>query len=251
MLKIEEYSYENDLKKINLSIEPGEITGIIGKAGSGKSALLHGALGLGKKGSPMINGKKIKRMSSKNKNLLVSSIPSGQIENLSDTVYFYLLLSRMPYKKFFKPFSDLDHQITEKYIEALGLEKYETMELGTLSASVLRMVLLAWCFIREAPLLIFENPDLLLNPDQKFKLFETINRYTMNGDRSVLMTSNDINTVSQCADRIIILEDGLIAEEGPPEILTKDIIEKYFNCSVLVSRNIYNGRPEVHLFPPS
>jgi len=45
------------------------------------------------------------------------------------------------------------------------------------------------------------------------------------------------------------MEGGGIAEDLAPEALDADIIKRYFKTEVLVSRNIYNGRPEVHFFP--
>ena len=64
-----------------------------------------------------------------------------------------------------------------------------------------------------------------------------------------LFASGDLSFAAQTADRILVMEDGAVVEDIAPESLDADIIRRYFKTEVLVSRNIYNGRPEVHFFP--
>ena len=61
--------------------------------------------------------------------------------------------------------------------------------------------------------------------------------------------SHDLNFLSQTVDRIIIMENGKIVQDGTHELINAEMVKKYFGCEVMESRNIYNGRVELHLFP--
>jgi len=71
----------------------------------------------------------------------------------------------------------------------------------------------------------------------------------MDGKRSVITASHDINFIAEIADRILILENGQIAEDIHPDKLNSKILKKYLSTETIISKNIYNGRPLVHLFP--
>jgi len=65
----------------------------------------------------------------------------------------------------------------------------------------------------------------------------------------VLLASGDINFIAQTADRVLVMDAGILAEDIAPERIDVELIRRYFKIEVLVSRNIYNGRPELHVFP--
>ncbi len=239
------------LSDVNIDINDGEILGIIGMGGSGKSILLRILSGLlkGYDGNIRISGLPMEGFSTgefqKNISHLISTTP----DNPDDTVYNFSLLSRIPHKSIFRPFSEYDLQIADDYMEMFGINGIRATQLGELSDSLLKKVQLAHTFIRESPLMILDNPSASLDLSSLKTLRNSIIKYTLNGDKSIIMGSSDINFILQISDRVVIMNDGKIAEEGLPLIVDADMVKKYFGVEVLISRNIYNGRPEVHLFP--
>lgn len=241
------------IRDVTFTIDDGEIVGIIGVAGSGKSVLLRIISGLlkGNEGGVVINGVNIAGFSRHDMQKIVSYFTDREPENSDDTVYNFSLLSRTPYKNIFRPFSEYDLQVTDEYMENFSLAGHKEVILGQLSESMLKKVMLAHAFIREAPLLVLDNPTGNIDISSLAMLRKCLMKYVMNGERSVLMASNDLNFVLQTADRIIVLDGGSLVHQGPPDIVSADMIKKFFQTDVLISRNVYNGRPEVHLFPES
>lgn len=111
------------------------------------------------------------------------------------------------------------------------------------------MARLAHVFCREAKHLVLDDPAAGLDIASMKLLQRAIARYTVEGDRIVVFTSNDLNFAAQTADRILVLDEGMLVESGTPQMIDADLVRKYFRTDVTVSRNIYNGKPEVHFFP--
>ncbi|HNW28632.1 MAG TPA: ABC transporter ATP-binding protein [Spirochaetota bacterium] len=238
------------LKDISLTMNDGEIVGLIGKSGSGKTLLLKSIAGrIRSYGGTVTIQDTAAQGNRRGKLMSVSYYGSALPQNPEESLYNFLLLARVAYKKPFRPFSDYDRQVTEEYLSALDLGRYCDARISTLPDGIFRLAMLAHTLIGERHAVIFDNPtnDLDILSVRLFR--NVLARYVMNGSRVAVVSSNDLNFISQTADRIVILKDGCIVETGTADIMTADTIKRHFGIDVLISRNIYNGKPEIHLFP--
>jgi len=157
------YTVKNPvLKGITLDFNEGEITGIIGRSGSGKSVFLN-LLSLDNKvqtqtsGSIYLKGKPAISFKPKEAARLIARsniIP----ENMDETVDNFLLMSRIPHKKLFSPFSEYDLRLTDSFIERFELSPFRKYSLNSLTAGFFKRTLLAFSFIREANVILLDNP---------------------------------------------------------------------------------------------
>jgi len=240
------------LKGVSFTVEEGEILGLIGPSGSGKSILLKLLAGsiLNHEGTISYNGIPLKEYQKEKKHVKISYSNTALPENIDDSVINFLHLARIPHKKFFKNFSDYDTQIVENWLDQFGLTAGKDSALRTLSDSALRRSVLANAFIYEALVMILDDPSAYLDIESIARLYRAVRRYVINGERMVVLGGNDINLALQVSDRIILLNgSGSIAAHCSPESVTGKMLGDIFNTEVLLSRNIYNGRPEIHIFP--
>ena len=182
-------------------------------------------------------------------NQLLSYSFEERPHNSDDTVFDFLLQSRIPYKKFLNPFSEYDIQITEECLHQFNLNTYKNNKILSLPGAILKRCHLAYCFIREAKVTILDNPTSDLDFHSIFTLQRYMSKYVMDGNKIIIIASNDLNFVIQTSDRIIILKDGEIALEGTHNMIDGETIKKYFNIDIIYSKNIYNGKPVINLFP--
>lgn len=159
------------------------------------------------------------------------------------------MLARIPYKKRFSPFSEYDVQVAEKYIKLFGLEDYTEARLIELPGAIFKRALIAFSFIMETKAVLIDNPTSDMDIPSIKMLQRAIARYVIDGGNTVIIASNDLNFVSQTADRIVVIEDGSVALDGDPSIIDPDMVKRYFGVDVFISKNVYNGRPNVNLFP--
>jgi ABC-type cobalamin/Fe3+-siderophores transport system ATPase subunit len=241
------------LNNINISFNDGEIIAITGRSGSGKSMLLKAIAGAarGFSGSIGIDGKDAKSLSKNDLLKSVNPVFCAPPENMEETLERFLMLARMQYKKLFSPFSEYDIQTTDQYISLFGLDGFRASQMANLSGCVYKRAMLAFSFIMKTKTLLIDNPSSDLDIASVEMLQKAAARFVIDGSRALIMASNDLNFVSQTADRIIVLENGSVAIDGDPLIIEPDMIKKHFGADVFVSKNVYNGRPNVNLFPES
>ncbi len=255
MIKIKSLSYtvnnSDILKDINISFQKGEIAGIIGGSGSGKTTLLKAIAGRLKSfsGEILINNVSIKAIPSREKEKHISAFlnnPSGDI--IDDTVFNFLLQARKPFKKILSPFSEFDIQITEEYLKIFDLTSYKGRKVLSLSEGIIKKILLAFYFIKEAGILIMDNPTSTIDINSSFSLQKAMAKFVIHGNKTIIIASNDLNFIFQNTDRVLIMKEGKIEEEIEPGNINPELINKYLNADVLITRNIYNGKPNIHQF---
>ncbi len=207
------------LNKINISIRCGQRVGICGPTGGGKSTIasLIARFYDPTHGRVLIDGKNIKEFR-------LDSLRNQIGFVLQDTVLFYgSVRENIAYGR---PEATLD-----EIIEAAKLSNahefiskmphgYETLvgERGvTLSGGQRQRIGIARAVVRNSPILILDEPTASLDTESEKIVMEALENL-MEG-RTVITIAHRLSTI-QDADKIVVLHDGLVVEEGTHEELT-------------------------------
>ena len=245
------YNGSDIIKGINTRFNDGEIIGIIGQSGSGKTILLKLLSGKIKdfKGEILIDRRPILSFSRKELHKNISYSCNIIPENTEETLQNFLLLSRIPHKKFLNPLSDYDIQIVEENINMFELEQYRNNILSSLPDSILKKAILAFFFSRKAEIFLMDNPTSDLDISAMTILHKAIYRYVLDGKSIIILALNDLNFILQTSDRVLLLNNGELVMDVHPTGIDVDIIREHFGIEVFLSKNIYNGRPNIHFVP--
>ena len=254
MVKIENLTYSvNDkvlLNDLSLTINNNEIIAITGAAGSGKSTLVDILRFKIKKfqGNIKINDHNIKDIDKKTFNKLIAySSFRYDLINQEALIKDWILSGRIHHKKRLNPFSEADKEIAYKVMKQFGLAEFEKTKIKNISESSSRMAYIAKAFAARSDILLLENPEIGLNLNQRVLLGKNIKKYTTLRDNIIILASADLNFIAAVCDKIIVLSDNSIAEEGSHRIITDEFIKKYFKVEAVVTKNIYTGLPEVQI----
>lgn len=209
------YTYPGEstpaLENINLTIKHGQRVALVGRTGAGKSTLVNLLLGFIKPSSGKITfGTKIQNSEFKLQNY-ISWVPQRPYI-FHDTLAANIRLGKA---------DATDAEVTaaaraarlHDFVETLP-EKYETVvgEGGArLSSGQAQRLALARAFLKDAPLLILDEPTSSLDPETE-ALLEESTRQLMEG-RAVLVIAHRLNTIFQ-SDHIVVLDQGRIVEQG-------------------------------------
>ncbi|MEK4487234.1 ABC transporter ATP-binding protein [Psychrobacillus sp. FSL H8-0484] len=206
------------LKGISLSLEPGNHIGIVGTSGGGKSTLVQILLGLyePESGSVLIDGK---NLFSFNRNSFRQQVGVVSQETflLNSTLRNNLLYG--------KPNATMEE--LEQAVEAAGLkeliesleDRYETVvgERGLkLSGGQRQRVALARAILRQPPVLIFDEATSSLDGETEEKVQEALEQLIPG--RTTITIAHRLVTVRN-ADKILLLDQGVVAEQGTHEEL--------------------------------
>jgi len=237
------------LNNISFTLDNGEILGITGPSGSGKSSLLKVISGKlsATSGIIEINGKEIMQINKHNQSRLISCLFSSQEYNPEATVYDEILKGRIHLKKFLNPFSDIDRNSTYSLIDETGLAEKSYSRLKRASESIIKLTLLARTINSGSENIILDSPEHGLDPLQRLTIIRLLKKYTAKGDKSVLLASCELDFIIKVCDRIIILNEGCISDSGGNDIITEELMKKTFGIDTIIVKNIITGLPEIHI----
>ncbi|MDR7077182.1 ABC-type multidrug transport system fused ATPase/permease subunit [Neobacillus niacini] len=206
------------LKGVSLSLEQGNHIGIVGTSGGGKSTLIQILLGLyePEKGSVLIDGK---NLFSYNRNSFRRQVGVVSQET-------FLLNSTLRNNLLYGKPNATDEEL-EQAVEAAGLkeliesleDKYETVvgERGLkLSGGQRQRVALARAILRQPPVLIFDEATSSLDGETEEKVQESLEQLIPG--RTTITIAHRLITVRN-ADKILLLDQGMVAEQGTHEEL--------------------------------
>lgn len=114
-------------------------------------------------------------------------------------------------------------QQIENLLKFFGIWEMRNRRTGTLSAGQITRVMLAKAFICNPEIVLLDEPTASLDPDIAYEVRQFI--LTQRNERgvSVLITSHNMNEVTELCDRVLVLKNGSIIADNTPELLAKSI----------------------------
>ena len=207
------------LDNFSLSIEEGEIFGLLGPNGSGKSTTINCMLSLltYDKGEVRLFGEKMspERADIKSRIGLVSQNVAVFNElNVYDNVDFFCGLYIKDKKK--------RKQYVEEAIQFVDLSDYRKFYPKKLSGGLLRRLNIACGIAHKPELIIFDEPTVAVDPQTRNKILENIVELNKNG-ATIIYTSHYMEEVEEICTRILIMDKGQEIRQGTNEELKKSI----------------------------
>ncbi|MFD1360987.1 ABC transporter ATP-binding protein [Lentibacillus salinarum] len=212
------YTHKNVLHGISFDVFPGEIVGLIGLNGAGKSTTIKHIIGLmqAKKGTVAVNGKTFQENPDTYRNQM-AYIPEMPILYDELTLYEHLRLTAMAY--------DIPEDVFEKrlppLLEAFRMEKRLKWFPTHFSKGMRQKVMIMCAFLIEPPLYIVDEPFVGLDPLGIKSYLQRMDGMKAAGS-GVLMSTHILATAERNCDRFVILHDGHIRAIGTLEELRSD-----------------------------
>ena len=232
------------LREISLEIHTGEHVALVGSSGAGKSTIAALLLGFIRPTSGMIviNDDPLSRIPMESWRDLVAWVPQDPYL-FHETIAANLRLAR-PDASEEHLFASIKAAHLDQFVQSLP-HGYETMvgeEGARLSSGQAQRIALARAFLKNAPILILDEPTSSLDPGQEELVEKAI--HTLMEGRTVITIAHRLNTVFQ-ADRIFVLEQGSLVETGTH----RDLMEQGGIYSQLVGASLqtmdFNARSQV------
>ena len=223
---------EPTLKNIDLEIMAGEKILIAGPSGSGKSTLakcLNGLIPNEDKGeisgSCIVSGHDITKTSLFDLSFTTSTIlqdSDSQFIGLTvaEDIAFALENDAVEHQKM--------HQIVQKWAKELNLEDLLAHSPQARSGGQKQRVALAGVLVNGSPILLFDEPLANLDPASGYQTMQLIDTLQQKTKATVIIVEHRIEEVLTCPlDRIVVLDDGQIIADTPPDaLLRQDILQQ-------------------------
>lgn len=203
------------LKALDLDVRRGEIFGLLGPNGSGKTTTIKLILGLlfPTNGEALVFGRPA---SDVEKNARIGYLPEEsylyRFLNAEETLDFYARLFRLP--------RAVRRQRVYDLIEQVGLQRAKRRQLREYSKGMTRRIGLAQALINDPELLLLDEPTTGLDPIGIREMKDLILHLREQG-KTILMCSHRLDDVQDVCDRIAILHQGELKELGRVDSLLK------------------------------
>lgn len=207
---------------VNLTIQNGEIFGVIGYSGAGKSTLVRIINQLEKQtsGEVVIDGEDISQLSPQA--LRQKRMKIGMIFQ-----HFNLLWSRTVKRNIELPLeiAGIDKEIREKktkeLIELVGLQGRENAYPSELSGGQKQRVGIARALANDPTILLCDEATSALDPDTTEQILDLLKKINKQLGITIVMITHQMEVVQKVCHRIAVMSDGQVVEEGH----VKDIFE--------------------------
>ena len=205
------YGDQELLKDINLKINPGDFTLLLGENGSGKSTLLKCILGLlPYQGSLKVFGQEVNKKTDFSN---VSYVPQqGGETNLSfpvNVLEFVLLGLYWSFNCFHQPRKE-DIQQAQQLLKSLGLSPYLNQPVQTLSGGQKQRVFIAQALVKDPDFLILDEPTVGVDTKHLTSFKDLLKDLKSKGNLSILMVTHDPSFQDLESSSVYRLEKGVL-----------------------------------------
>lgn len=214
MLRVRTIAYDGRvaLRDVSLDVAPGEIVGIAGHVGAGKSTLALAAAGLlGRSVPATIDGTIAHPLGGRPPAAFVFANPSTQLTELGETVEEEVAVG--PENQALDP-PTIRRRVDDALARASAMALAQRIP-RELSGGELQRVALASALALDAPLLVLDEPTAQLDPEAAAQFANAV-RALRDGGATVLIVEQNLELLASLADRVLVLADGAVLAAGAP-----------------------------------
>ncbi len=235
-------------RNLSLSLEEGEILGLIGPNSSGKTTLLKLMDGLlhPQQGTVLLEGVDLKKCSRSRVAARIAVVPQEMDVPFSFTVGEIVLMGRAIYLGRFGWEKKKDWDIAREGMALTNVLELENRPFPELSQGEKQRVLIARALAQEPKVVLLDEPTSHLDLNHQVEINELIRHLNTEKNLTVLNISHDLNLAAEYSHRMVLLNRGSIYASGTPsEVITEENIQRVYETTVMVEKNPISGAPRV------
>jgi ABC-type multidrug transport system ATPase subunit len=217
------------LRDITFSVKRGERVCLFGPNGAGKSTIMKALMGLvnPSKGSILINGIDARKNPVEIKKIigyLPSELTFFPDISCKDSLFHLALLRGLTRNEAKKEVNEL--------LELVGLAKWWDLPPKLMSSGMRQRFSLALSIVGDPEIILFDEPIAFIDVQGKMKIYQLVHDYVNKSEKTVIMSTHNIQDALIMSDRLIVIDKGQIILDGP---ITKVINEKCRLMEIILS----------------
>ena len=194
-------------KNINLTLSAGNLIGLMGDNGIGKSTFLKTITGnlAPLSGEIALNSKIISNYSAQQLAQLLSIVITEKVGGFNLTVWDVVASGRTPYISIFGKLTAEDEGIVNSSLQQLNLEPLKDKLIDALSDGQRQKVMIAKSLAQQTPIIVLDEPTAFLDYTSKHLLFDTLKKLCVEQNKIIIVCSHDIDLMKQYITKSITM----------------------------------------------
>ena len=238
------------LQDCSLGVSEGEILGVIGANGSGKTSLLKLMAGLlsPQEGRISLYVHDVATLPSQEMARLVALVPQESHVLFPFTVGELVLMGRFVHQQGWGWESREDLRIARQAMRIMEVEHLARRTFQALSGGERHRTVIARALAQHTPILLLDEPTAFLDLKHQIDIYGILKELNRERRVTVVVVSHDLNLASQHCDRLLLLHEGRPYRTGPPkDVLTVEHLRVTYGCDVLIDCHPTAGTPRITL----
>lgn len=213
------YGTVEAVKDISLTVEPGEIFGLLGPNGAGKTTTIRCLCTLTTPDSGKVEVSGISvieqpKLARQRLGYVAQEVALDKVLTGLELLQLQAALYHLPKATAKKRIDDI--------IEVLGLKEYADKKTGSYSGGIRRRIDLAAGLLHQPDVLVLDEPTVGLDIESRFVVWDLLRKLREAGT-TVLITSHYLEEIDALANRVAIIDKGVVIAEGTPSQLKDNV----------------------------
>lgn len=221
---------------INIELQKGDLIGLVGANGIGKSTLLRTLTKVQKplSGDIIINDTSLTQFKPNDLAKALSLVLTEQIVSKNLSVFELVALGRQPYTNWVGKLSDNDLLIVNQALKQTNIEELKLKKCFELSDGQLQKVMIARALSQDTDLIILDEPTTHLDMYHKAYVLKLLQKLVKGTNKTILFSSHEIDLAIQLCDKLIVMTEGKIVIDSPRNLIDKGAFNTLFPKDLIV-----------------
>jgi iron complex transport system ATP-binding protein len=224
---------------INIELKKGELVGLIGANGIGKSTLLRTLTNVQPKlnGNITINNRLLEDYSNIDLAKVLSLVLTESLVSKNLTVFELVALGRQPYTNWVGNLSVSDISMVNKALEQTNLSDLKNKKCFELSDGQLQKAMISRALAQDTDLIILDEPTTHLDMYHKAYVLKLLQNLAKETNKTILFSSHEIDLSIQLCDRLIVMTKDTVVSDTPCNLILKGTFDSLFPKDLIVFDN--------------
>ncbi|TJY34122.1 ABC transporter ATP-binding protein [Pontimicrobium aquaticum] len=215
---------------INIELHSGELIGLVGANGIGKSTLLRTLTNVQSPldGSIHINEKPLETYSNIELAKALSLVLTESVMSKNLSVFELIALGRQPYTNWVGNLTEADINIINTALNETNLSDIKHKKCYELSDGQLQKVMIARALAQDTKLIILDEPTTHLDMYHKAYILRLLQKLAKDTNKTILFSSHEIDLAIQLCDKLIVMSEDIVVSDTPKKLIERGTFDSLF-----------------------
>ncbi|SFN76124.1 iron complex transport system ATP-binding protein [Bizionia echini] len=224
---------------INMVLQKGQLVGLVGANGIGKSTLLRTLTNVQDKlsGNVLLKGENLETYSNTDLAKTMSLVLTEKIASKNLSVFELVALGRQPYTNWVGNLSANDLEVVNRALNQTNIEALKDKKCFELSDGQLQKVMIARALAQDTDLIILDEPTTHLDMYHKAYILKLLQKLVKETHKTILFSSHEIDLAIQLCDTMVVMTDNTVITDTPCNLISKGVFETLFPKDLIAFDN--------------